>query len=63
MFSSAAVASIAANFVSLLVLILIHHLVISSAAVDVTAVLPKVSPPSGITTLLPDCAVKVLAVN
>ena len=35
----------------------------NSAAVDVTAVLPKVRPPSGITTLLPDCAVKVFAVN
>ena len=35
----------------------------NSAAVDDTAVLPKVSPPSGITTPLPDAAVKVLAVK
>ena len=35
----------------------------NSAAVDVTAVLPKVRPPSGITTLLPDNAVNVFAVN
>ena len=34
-----------------------------SAAVEVIAVLPKVSPPSGTTMLLPDCAVKVFAVN
>jgi hypothetical protein len=34
-----------------------------SAAVDVTAVLAKVSPPSGITTLLPAKAVNVFAVN
>jgi len=37
--------------------------ILSSAAVDVIAVLPKVSPPSGTTILLPDCAVKVFAVN
>ena len=36
---------------------------LSSAAVEVIAVLPKVSPPSGTTMLLPDCAVKVFAVN
>ena len=35
----------------------------NSAAVEVIAVLPKVSPPSGTTILLPDCAVKVFAVN
>ena len=35
----------------------------NSAAVDVIAVLPKVRPPSGMTTLLPDKAVKVFAVN
>ena len=35
----------------------------NSAAVDETAVLPKVKPPSGITTPLPDKAVNVFAVN
>ena len=34
-----------------------------SAAVAETAVLPKVKPPSGMTTPLPDKAVKVFAVN
>jgi hypothetical protein len=37
--------------------------IFNSAAVEVIAVLPKVSPPSGTTILLPDCAVKVFAVN
>ena len=38
-------------------------IVSDGTAVDVIAVLPKVRPPSGMTTLLPDKAVKVFAVN
>jgi len=63
-FNSAAVESTAANFVkSDCTSPETPSNKFNSAAVEVIAVLPKVSPPSGTTILLPDCAVKVFAVN
>ena len=64
MFNSAAVESTAASFVrSACTNPDTPSNKFNSAAVEVIAVLPKVSPPSGTTILLPDCAVKVFAVN
>ena len=63
-FNSAAVESTAASFVkSACINPETPSNKFNSAAVEVIAVLPKVRPLPGTTILLPDCAVKVFAVN
>ena len=62
-FNSAAVDVTPSNIFNSAVVDVTPSNIFSSAAVEETAVLPKVKPPSGMTTLLPDSAVNVFAVN